>query len=776
MEVVDVPLSSLAHDEKNARKHNSRNIEEVKRSLAAFGQHAPLVVQRKGSRVLVGNARLEAMRALGWETAAVVFVDDDDETAVRRALADNRTAELAEWDDAVLAELLSSLEELVDIPGWTDDELRAMVDELSGEKAALRDAAVVTLRERFIVPPFSVLDARQGYWAERKRAWINLGIRGERGRGAGDDGEEGLLYTAQQLNDPQYYTKKRLAEMRLGRELSKAEFERDYYTPPEAVGFSSGTSVFDPVLCECVYSWFAPVGGRVLDPFAGGVVRGAVATLLGRRYVGVDLSERQIRENLAQWEHLRGVGLLVEDAGVELEDNVPDLTPVESHGGYYVKRDDLFCVAGQRGGKVRTCWGLAQGAKGLVTAGSRQSPQVNIVAHIARRLGIPCQVHVPSGGLTPELVAAKDAGAEIVQHKAGYNSVIVARCREAAERLGWREIPFGMECEEAVLATSKQVANIPEGVSRLVVPVGSGMSLSGILRGLQEAGRDLPVLGISVGADPSKRLDKWAPAGWRSRVELVRSDLDYHDAVHGARLGGLLLDPIYEAKCLPFLRDGDCLWVVGRRSSVEEDPGARVPGDPEWVIGDSLMVRDLVEGPFDFLFSCPPYHDLEVYSDDPRDLSAMDFEGFSRSYAEIIRRSCDLLADNRFACFVVGDIRDGNGLMRNFVSMTIRAFLDAGLRLYNEAVLVTSVGTLPIRTRRQFEAARKMGKAHQNVLVFVKGDPFEGDGEDVLERMFRDGRDLVSDHEKVLVFSKGDPVLAAKNCGKVVVGMKGGGK
>lgn len=137
MEVVDVPLSSLAHDEKNARKHSPRNIEEVKRSLEAFGQHAPLVVQRKGNRVLVGNARLEAMRALGWETAAVVFVDDDDETAVRRALADNRTAELAEWDDAVLAELLSSLGEVpADVPGWSDEELRAILTDYSGAMAS----------------------------------------------------------------------------------------------------------------------------------------------------------------------------------------------------------------------------------------------------------------------------------------------------------------------------------------------------------------------------------------------------------------------------------------------------------------------------------------------------------------------------------------------------------------------------------------------------------------------------------------------------------------
>ena len=81
------------------------------------------------------------------------------------------------------------------------------------------------------------------------------------------------------------------------------------------------------------------------------------------------------------------------------------------------------------------------------------------------------------------------------------------------------------------------------------------------------------------------------------------------------------------------------------------------------------------------------------------------------------------LKDDRFACFVVGDIRDRKGFYRNFVSDTIAAFQDAGMRLYNEAVLITAVGSLPIRVGRQFEAGRKLGKTHQNVLVFCKGDP-----------------------------------------------------
>jgi hypothetical protein len=124
----------------------------------------------------------------------------------------------------------------------------------------------------------------------------------------------------------------------------------------------------------------------------------------------------------------------------------------------------------------------------------------------------------------------------------------------------------------------------------------------------------------------------------------------------------------------------------------------------------------------DLVFSCPPYADLEVYSDDPRDLSAMGYAEFREAYFEIIAEACSLLKPNRFACFVVGEVRDKAGNYYGLVPDTIAAFRAAGLEFYNEAILVTAVGSLPIRAGRQFEISRKMGKTHQNVLVFVKGD------------------------------------------------------
>lgn len=145
---------------------------------------------------------------------------------------------------------------------------------------------------------------------------------------------------------------------------------------------------------------------------------------------------------------------------------------------------------------------------------------------------------------------------------------------------------------------------------------------------------------------------------------------------------------------------------------------------PHWVIGDSAVtLAALPSTPADMVFSCPPYGDLEVYSDDPADLSAQEWPQFLASYRAIIAASVARMAPDSFAAFVVGEFRDKKGMYRNFVGETVAAFEEAGARFYNEAILVTAVGSLPIRVGKQFKSARKLGKTHQQMLVFVKGCP-----------------------------------------------------
>lgn len=145
---------------------------------------------------------------------------------------------------------------------------------------------------------------------------------------------------------------------------------------------------------------------------------------------------------------------------------------------------------------------------------------------------------------------------------------------------------------------------------------------------------------------------------------------------------------------------------------------------PQWRVGDAREIaRHAADVEADLIFSCPPYWNLERYSDDPRDLSNMGREEFFAVYGAIIRDAVARLREDRFAVWVVGDVRDGDGCYINLPGRTVEAFEAAGARYYNDAILVTAVGSLPVRVGRQFEISRKLGRTHQNVMVFVKGDP-----------------------------------------------------
>jgi hypothetical protein len=144
---------------------------------------------------------------------------------------------------------------------------------------------------------------------------------------------------------------------------------------------------------------------------------------------------------------------------------------------------------------------------------------------------------------------------------------------------------------------------------------------------------------------------------------------------------------------------------------------------PKWIEGDSRQIGKLATGKYDLIFSCPPYADLEIYSDDPADISNMSFAEFRRAYEAIVKASCELLRPDRFAVFVIGDVRGPDGFYRKLPWLTIEAFEKCGAKLYNEAVLITAFGSLPIRAARPFARFRKLGKTHQNVLIFFKGDP-----------------------------------------------------
>ena len=501
----EVAIAELVPYERNAKLHGPAQIEKIKKSIEEFGFVSPILID-EDKNVIAGHGRIMAAREMGMKKVPAVFVEGLTE-AQRRAyiLADNRLTELAEWDMDIVTE---ELRELM-LDGF-DVSVIGFDDEPEAKPQSDVEAAQGTLAERFLVSPFTVLDTRTGWWVSRKRAWRALGIKSEIGRGNdGKNTEDGLTF-AKSAQPPGVYQKKNEYEAKIGHEVTWTEFFEEY---PNA-GMYSTTSVFDPVLCEIAYRWFSREGGRVIDPFAGGSVRGIVASLLGRDYTGVDLSARQIEANMANWE----------------------------------------------------------------------------------------------------------------------------------------EIPHAL-------------------------------------------------------------------------------------------LGG------------------------------GEAP------EPKWIVGDSRNIDKLAEGEYDLLFTCPPYADLERYSDDPNDLSTMDYADFLAAYKEIIKKAVNKLKPESFAVCVVSEVRDTKGNYRNFVGDTIAAFEEAGMSYYNEAVLINNTGSAAIRAQRQFTSGRKLVRTHQNVLVFFADgelkeldvdDPQKQEEETEALIKERKGK-FVQNHGKMLTFKKGDVRKAVDELGDVDV-------
>ena len=118
MQVVVVPLAVLHLDPQNARKGN---VQAIADSLSEFGQHRAIIAQKSTGRIISGNHTFLAAQSLGWTQVNVFWVDDDDETALRRGLADNAVGDQAKWDEDALRTLLEQTG--TDIPGLDKSQI-----------------------------------------------------------------------------------------------------------------------------------------------------------------------------------------------------------------------------------------------------------------------------------------------------------------------------------------------------------------------------------------------------------------------------------------------------------------------------------------------------------------------------------------------------------------------------------------------------------------------------------------------------------------------------
>lgn len=145
-----------------------------------------------------------------------------------------------------------------------------------------------------------------------------------------------------------------------------------------------------------------------------------------------------------------------------------------------------------------------------------------------------------------------------------------------------------------------------------------------------------------------------------------------------------------------------------------------IDNQPQWYVGDSnILLDDNWNLQFDMIFSCPPYADLEVYSDLKGDISNMPYVEFMEAYESIIAKSCKLLKHNGYACFVVGEVRDKKGNYIGFVPDTINAFRKCGMKFYNEGILLNTIASASMRANGNMKS-QKLVKIHQNILIFKK--------------------------------------------------------
>lgn len=265
MNIILTPIDQLKPYAHNPKTHPPEQVEKIARSIEEFGFLVPILIDADNS-IIAGHGRLMAARKLGLDEIPTIRVDHLTEAQIRAyRIADNRLTE-SSWDMELLESEIVTLQDMdfdLDLTGFDDIELGELFPELGEmDGGDGSEVASVKLIDKFIIPPFSVFDTRQGYWQERKRAWLGLGIKGEEGRD--------VQAIANTTNVDYPYFK--------GRGKDDA-------------------SIFDPVLCEIAYRWFCPEGGTILDPMAGEITKGAVAEYMGYLYTGIEIRPEQIGAN-----------------------------------------------------------------------------------------------------------------------------------------------------------------------------------------------------------------------------------------------------------------------------------------------------------------------------------------------------------------------------------------------------------------------------------------------------------------------------------------------
>lgn len=167
LKVEYLPIDSITPYENNARTHKDKDVEAIKKSIETFGMVDPIGIWGTSNIIIEGHGRLMALQQLGYDRVPCIRLDDlTDEQRRGYTLSHNRTAELSSWDDSMLKIELKDLStSSINMSDFGFDTTKSYDD--------LKDT---TLAERFIAPPFTVIDRTQGYWKDRVEEWKGKGI------------------------------------------------------------------------------------------------------------------------------------------------------------------------------------------------------------------------------------------------------------------------------------------------------------------------------------------------------------------------------------------------------------------------------------------------------------------------------------------------------------------------------------------------------------------------------------------------------------------------
>ncbi len=263
-------LSELIPYANNAKEHPQEQIEQIIESIEQFGMNDPIAVD-KHNVIIEGHGRFEACKQMGIDEVPVISLDHlTEEQRKAYTLVHNQLTMNSGFDFEMLK---SELEELSDFDmeyfGFDFEELEQEIENETEKykEGQTEEVEVKRLEDTFIVPPFSVLDGRQGYWRERKQWWREK---------IGDDGQ--ARESAQAFKGTDYF-----ANSKYGFEINSA----------------GGVSILDGCLAEVLLKWFTPqeTGNKTFDCFAGDTVFGFISAYMGNEFTGIELREEQASFN-----------------------------------------------------------------------------------------------------------------------------------------------------------------------------------------------------------------------------------------------------------------------------------------------------------------------------------------------------------------------------------------------------------------------------------------------------------------------------------------------